>query len=316
MTNTNGMDKNQAGDQLGSCENNVSMFELFENHPDKETVEETHQTLSKNFIPGETFADIVNIIAQNNLMNAFVLSINKDDEIRLSSGFAMIKSGKGICLPKVMFTNFYPGRMEKPMLEKLPSEKESQLEGTTTKLPELAKIVECEDVDEIKDLFTNEALLATTMRNFVVLSPKLASSMASSGTESSRVEMLIEVVKELKDIKIVGSQTRSKNVMPKPIKEVLKFLSVLAMNEVNAKTKLPTAIEFKKSNPNELKLYLKEVKTTMQKTEEIELLEQNNNNNNKMKEQEDQSEDDFNETKKRPRDENKNESEESSDNKE
>ena len=196
------MDKNQAGDQLGSCENNVSMFELFENHPDKETVEETHQTLSKNFIPGETFADIVNIIAQNNLMNAFVLSINKDDEIRLSSGFAMIKSGKGICLPKVMFTNFYPGRMEKPMLEKLPSEKESQLEGTTTKLPELAKIVECEDVDEIKDLFTNEALLATTMRNFVVLSPKLASSMASSGTESSRVEMLIKVVKELKDIKI------------------------------------------------------------------------------------------------------------------
>ena len=119
MKNTSGRDEIHTGDQLGSCENNVSMFKLFENHPDKETVEETHKILSKNFIPGKTFADVVNIIAQNEMKNAFIISLDKENNICLSSGFTMIKSGKGLCLPKVMFVNFYPGRIFGPFMERL-----------------------------------------------------------------------------------------------------------------------------------------------------------------------------------------------------
>ena len=94
MKNTSSKDETQAGDQLGSCENNVSMFDLFENHPDRKTVEETHEMLSKNFIPGETFAEVTNKIAQNRMKNTFAISLNKENKIRLSSGFTLIKSGK------------------------------------------------------------------------------------------------------------------------------------------------------------------------------------------------------------------------------
>ena len=134
-------------------------------------------------------------------------------------------------------------------------------------LPELVKIVECDSTDELVNQLKQEVTVETSVRNFAILSPKLASSMASTGTDGSRVNILFEVIKELKDLKNVRSQpTRSKNVMSKSIEEVLKFLSVLAMTEVNPKNKLPAVIDFKKAHQNELKLYLKEVEKLLQQT--------------------------------------------------
>ena len=54
-------------------------------------MENTHKTLSKNFVPGETFADIANIIVQNEMKNAFIISLIKENEIHMSSGFTIIK---------------------------------------------------------------------------------------------------------------------------------------------------------------------------------------------------------------------------------
>ena len=71
-------------------------------------------------------------------------------------------------------------------------------------LPELAKIVKCDGTEELTNQLRQEVTLDTTVRNFAILSPKLASSMASTGTGGSRVDILFEVIKELKDLKFVG----------------------------------------------------------------------------------------------------------------
>ena len=300
MKNTNDKDKTHAARQPGSCKKDVSMFQLFENHPNKETIEEAHETLSKNFVPGRTFADIADIIALNGMKNAFVITLNNKNEIRLSSGFTMIKSGKGICLPKVMFSNFYPGRMEKPILEKLPSEKGGQFGYVTVQLPDLSKLVDCESEEDLKAQLELEETSETTVRNFAILSPKLASSMASTDTEGSRIEMLLRTIQELKDLKLVNSRTtRSKTVMPKPIEDVLKFLSVLAMNEVDSKNKLPDTIEFEKSQQSELKLYLNEVEKLLQRPNDKVETDRERNKDRVVNEEE-ASEDETN-TKKRPR---------------
>ena len=99
------------------------------------------------------------------------------------------------------------------------------------------------------------------------------------------------MIQELKDLKFVGSQpTRSMNGMSKSIEEVLKFLSVLAMTEVNLKNKLPAAMEFNNSQQSELKMYLKEVESLLRQ----------NGNKQEMEEEEEESKDELQETKKRP----------------
>ena len=55
--------KNGTESGLGSCENTVSMYELFEKYPNEKTVGETHKTLLNNSITGKDFAEIATIIA-------------------------------------------------------------------------------------------------------------------------------------------------------------------------------------------------------------------------------------------------------------
>ena len=168
-------------------------------------------------------------------------------------------------------------------------------------LPEMTTIVECDNVDELRNKLEQDETSETAVRNFVILSPRLASSMAGIGTDGSRLEILFGIIQELKDLKFVGTRTtRSMNGMSTLIEEVLKFLSILAKAEINPRNKLPAALEFDKSQQNELKLYLNEVKTLLQHTNKNEQNAKQNDNIQDMEEDDEESEDELQDTKKRP----------------
>ena len=58
--------------------------------------------------------------------------------------------------PQSDVCKFLPRKMEKPMLEKLPSEKGNPSGHATVELPEQLKIVKCESAEELKKQFKQE----------------------------------------------------------------------------------------------------------------------------------------------------------------
>ena len=257
--------KNSAESRLGSCKNTVSMYELFEKYQNKKTVGETHKILLNNSITGKNFSEIATILAQNNMKNAFMATIMEKQELLLSVGFTSIKLGKGLAMPKTMFTYFYPAKFESPVLHKLAMNKKVTNRETEIKRPETAKLITYANKEELEELLKNDKTVETTMNNFVVIPPGLVGSIASVGTEKLKLDLLLTLL-NFKDMENGGSRTRNK-IWPKPLEEIIIYFMGLAKHELFLLNLLPMSVELDKANQGELKGYNKKINTLLKRAE-------------------------------------------------
>ena len=266
MTMTMKDPKNSAESRLGSCKNTVNMYELFEKYPNEETVGETHKTLLNNSITGKNFNEIVTILAQNNMKIVFMATITDKQELPLSAGFTSIKLGKRLVMPKTMFTCFYPAKFRSPVLHKLATNKRVTNGETEIKRPETAKLIACTNREELEELLKKDKAVKTRMDNFVVIPPGLVGSIVSVGTEKLKLDLLLALLRDIKDMENAGSRPRNK-IWPKPLEEIITFFVGLAKHKLFLLNLLLTSVKLDKANQGELKAYNKEINRLFKRAE-------------------------------------------------
>ena len=203
MMNKN--EKESSGDSHRSCENDVSLFELLESFPDDKTVETTHLSICRSIIPGRRFWDAARNLAFNEVKNTFILSTDKDDRLRLSSSFSMIKDPTNVfASPTVAFASFYLNKFEDPSIKKIPDESVIPSDEREVKMPNFEVLLTCVNEIEMKIVLDSRLTWKKSVvsRNLKVVSPMLTSSIASLDPLASTVMVLSEAIKTIKDLNL------------------------------------------------------------------------------------------------------------------
>ena len=195
-----------------------------------------------NSITGKNFNKIATILAQNNMKNAFTATITEKQDLLLSAGFTSIKLGKGLAMPKTLFTCFYPEKFESPVLHKFANK------------------------EELEELLKENKMVETKMNNFVVIPPGIVGSIASIGAEKPKLDPLVALLRDVKDMEYAGSRTRNR-IWPKSLEEIIMFFVGLAKHKLSLLNLLPTSVKLDKANQGELKAYNKEINVLLEEIE-------------------------------------------------
>ena len=230
-------DKQESGTgSHGSCENNdVSLFELLESFPDKETVKTTHLQLCKSVVPGKRFSDAARSLAFNEVKNGFILSTDKANRLRTSGGFISIKDPSDIfSIPTTAFASFYPKEFEDPIIEKIPDESVIPSGEKKIKVPSFDVLLTCANEMEVKLVLEARSKWKESLavRNFVVVSPLIVSSIASLDHSASAVTALAETINTIRDLNLTSKDDNGK--LQKPITKLIVFLIARAVDEMDS----------------------------------------------------------------------------------
>ena len=101
----------------------VSLFELLETCPNKNTVKTTQLSVCESIVPGRRFLDAARNLAFNKVKNVFILSTDKTDRLGMNRDFTSIKDPSNIfSIPTTAFASFYSNKFEDPIIKKIPDE--------------------------------------------------------------------------------------------------------------------------------------------------------------------------------------------------
>ena len=218
-------EQESSGNSHGSCENNnVSLLEILETFPNENTVKTTHLQICKSIVPGRRFLDVARNLAFNEVKNAFILSTNKQDKLRTRGRFTVIKDPSNIfSSPKIAFASFYPDQFEYPIIEMIPDESVIPSGEKEVRVPSFDVLLTCVNESEIKIVLESRLKWKETLvtRNFVVVSPKIASSIAGLDRSALALNVLSEVIKTLKDLNLTTTNESGK--VTEPINKLITF---------------------------------------------------------------------------------------------
>ena len=189
------------GNSHSSCENNdVSLFELLESFPDEKTVKTTHLSICKSIVLGKRFSDAARNLAFNKVKNAFIILTDKTDRLCTSGGFTSIKDPSNIfSIPTTAFASFYPNSFEDPIIEKIPEESVIPSGEREVKVPSFDVLLTCANEMEVKLVLEARSTWKDTIAswNFIVVSPMIASFIASLDHSASVLTVLAKVIKTI-----------------------------------------------------------------------------------------------------------------------
>ena len=200
------------------------------------------------------------------MKNAFIAMIVDTKVLVLSAGYTSIKSGKGLAMPKTIFTCFYPTRFESPVLHKLTTDDQGTNNAMMIKRPDTAKLIECTNGKDLVETLEKEEDIKAAMKNFVVIPPGLVGSIVGVGTEKPQLDLLLALLREIKDMGNTGSRTRHK-VFPKPLEDIISFFVGQAKHELSLLDQLPSSVKLDRTNQGELRAYNKEVHALLETAE-------------------------------------------------
>lgn len=173
-------------------------------------------------------------LAFNKITNVFILSEDKSGRLRASGGSITIKDTTNtFSSPMTAFASLYPKEFEDPKIEKIPATSIIPNGGQREiRIPSFDVLLTCTNKIEMRIIVlelrkTWKETFVT--RNFAVVSPMVASSIASLDQSTLALTILAEVIKTLKDLNLTTTESGK---LQSPIKTLITFLLTRAVDEM------------------------------------------------------------------------------------